>query len=73
MEFKDKIMLHGFRQVGGWWEVCGVGRWGRYKGNEVARWERRESGEVRRWGFLGFIQGSGTQGASKILSFCFYY
>ena len=45
MEFKNKIMLHGFREVKCWWEVGEVGRWERWKGNEVARWERRESGE----------------------------
>ena len=57
MEFKDKIMLHGFREVKCWWEVGEVGRWERWKGNEVARWERRESGEVGRWEVPGFIQG----------------
>ena len=71
MEFKDKIMLHGFRKVKCWWEVGEVGRWERWKGNEVARWERWESGEVGRWEFPGFIQQWGTQGESKILSFCF--
>ena len=45
MEFKYKIMLHGFREVKCWWEVDEVGRWERWKGNEVASWERRESGE----------------------------
>ena len=60
MEFKDKIMLHGFREVKCWWEV-----------GEVARWERRESGEVGRWEVPGFIQEWGTQVESKILSFCF--
>ena len=39
MEFKDKIMLHGFREVKCWWEVGEVGRWERWKGNEVVRWE----------------------------------
>ena len=70
-ELKDKVMLHGFREVKCWWEVGEVGRWERWKGNEVARWERRESGEVGRWEVPGFIQGWGTQGESKILSFCF--
>ena len=46
MEFKDKIMLHGFREVKCWWEV-----------GEVGRWERQESGEVGRWEVPGFIQG----------------
>ena len=55
MEFKDKIMLHGFREVKCWWEVGEVGRWERWKGNEVGRWERRESGEVGRWDVPGFI------------------
>ena len=63
MEFKDKIMLHSFREVKCWWE--------RWEGNEVARWERWESGEVGRWEVPGFIQGWETQGESKILSFCF--
>ena len=39
MEFKDKIMLHDFREVKYRWEVGEVGRWERWKGNEVARWE----------------------------------
>ena len=68
MEFKDKIMLHGFREVKCRWEVGEVERW---KGNEVARWERQESGEVGRWEVSGFIQGWGKQGESKILPFCF--
>ena len=68
MKFKDKIMLHGFREVKCWWEVGEVGRW---KGNEVTRWERQESGEVGRWEVPGFIQRWGTQGEPKILSFCF--
>ena len=71
MEFKNKIMLQGFKELKCRWEVGEVGRWKRWKGNEVARWERRESGEVRRWEVPGFIQGWGTQGESKILSFCF--
>ena len=33
MEFEDKIMLHGFREVKYWWEVGEVGRWERWKGN----------------------------------------
>ena len=49
MEFKDKIMLHDFREVKYRWEVGEVGRWERWKGNEVARWERRESSEVGKW------------------------
>ena len=48
VKFKEKIMLHGFREVKCRWEVGDMGRWERWKGNEVARWERRESGEVRR-------------------------
>ena len=48
MEFKDKIMLHGFREVKCRWEVGEVERWERWKVNEVTRWERRESGEVGR-------------------------
>ena len=38
MEFKDKIMLHGFREVKCWWEVGEVERWERWKGNEVGEW-----------------------------------
>ena len=60
MEFKDKIMLHGFGEVKCWWEV-----------GEVGRWERWESGEVGSWEVPGFIEGWGTQSESKILSFCF--
>ena len=40
VEFKDKIMLHGFWEVKCRWEVGKVGRWERWKANEVARWER---------------------------------
>ena len=68
VEFEDKIMLHGFREVKCWFVVGEVGRW---KDNELARWERQKSGEVGRWELPGFIQGWGTQGEYKILSFCF--
>ena len=71
MEFKDKLMLHGSREVKCQCELGEVGRWEKWKGNEVARWKRQESGEVGRWEVPGFIQGWGTQGESKILSFCF--
>ena len=71
MEFNKKIMLHGFRNVKCQWEVGEVGRWEMWKGNEVARWEKRESGDVGRWEVPGFIQGWGTKGESKNLSFCF--
>ena len=67
-EFKDKIVLHGFREVKCWWEVGEVGRWEkwkgnvvarweRWKGNVVARWERRENGKVGRWEFLVLHKG----------------
>ena len=56
MEFEDKIILHGFREVKCWWEVSEVGRWERWKDNEVGRWERQESGEVGRWEVPAFIQ-----------------
>ena len=46
VEFKDKIMLHGFMEVKYRWEVGEVGRWERWKGNVVGRWERRG---VVRW------------------------
>ena len=36
-EFKDKSMLHGFRELKCWYEVGEEGRWERWKGNEVAR------------------------------------
>ena len=71
MKFKDKIMSHSFREVKCWWEVDEVGRWEWWKGNGVARFERQESGKVGRWEVPGFIQGCGTQGESKILSFSF--
>ena len=61
MQFKDKIVLYGFREVKRPWEVGEVGRWERWKCNNVVRWGRRESGEVGRWEILGFIQGRGTQ------------
>ena len=60
LEFKVKILLHGFREVKSQWEV-----------GEVGRWERQESGEVRSWEVPGFIQVWGIKGDSKILSFCF--
>ena len=71
MDFEGKILLHCFREVKCWWEVVEVGRWERWKDNEVAKWERWESGELGRWEVPGFIQRWGTQGESKILSFCF--
>ena len=70
MEFEEKIMLHGFRELKCWWEG---GKVGKVKGYEVTRWERQESGEVGRWEVPGFIQRWVTQGESKILSFCFCY
>ena len=36
----------------------------------MRRWDRQESGEVGRCEVPGFIQEWGTQGESKILSFC---
>ena len=41
------------------------------EGSEMARQERRDSSEVTRWEIPCFIQGWGTQGETKILSFCF--
>ena len=55
VEVKDKIILHGFREVKYRCEVSELGSWERWKGNEVARWEKRKSGEVGRWEFPGFI------------------
>ena len=43
MEFKDKIMLHGFSEVKCWWEVGEVERW---KGT---RWQVGKGGRVVRW------------------------
>ena len=57
MEFEDKTMFHGFREVKCWWEVGEVGSWARWKGNEVARWERHKSGKVARWEVPDFVQG----------------
>ena len=71
VEFKDKIMLHDFREVKRWWEVGEVGRWETWKDNEVTRWERQGSGDVRWWEVPCFYQGWGTQCECKILSFCF--
>ena len=45
--------------------------WEGGKGGRVMRWERQGSGELGRWKVPGFIQRWGTQGESKILSFCF--
>ena len=39
-----------------------LGRWERWKGNEVARWERQESDDVGRWEVPSFIQGLGNTG-----------
>ena len=55
MEFKDKVMLHNFREVKCSWEVGEVGRWERWRGNEVARLKRQESSERGRWEAPGFI------------------
>ena len=44
---------------------------GRGGGCETARQERWESSEVARWEILCFIHGWGTQGETKISSFCF--
>ena len=41
------------------------------EGSEMTRCQRRESDEVGRWEAPGFIQGIGTQGESKVSSFCF--
>ena len=68
MNFEEKIMFHGLREVKCWWEGRKVGK---VEGYEVTRWERQMSGGVGRWEVSGFIQGWGTQGESKILSFCF--
>ena len=54
-----------------WWKSGEVRRWERWEGSEVARWRRWESGEVGRWEVLGFVQGWGMQGKSKISSFSF--
>ena len=71
MEFKDKIMLHGFREVKCRWEVGEVEGG---KGERVMRWQGGKGRRVLRWGrwkVPGFIQGWGTHGKSKILSFRF--
>ena len=62
MKFKDKIMLHIFREVRCRWEAGEVGRWERSKGNEVARWEKRESGEVGMVGGSWFYSRLGNIG-----------
>ena len=57
-------MLHGSREVKCQCELGELGRWERWKGNEVerwkgnevARWKRQESGEVGRWEVPGLIQ-----------------
>ena len=46
-------------------------RWEGGKGGRVVMWKRRESGEVGRLEVPGFIPAWGTQGESKISSFCF--
>ena len=46
-------------------------KWEGGKSARIIRWEGRESGELGRWEVPGFIQEWGTQGESKILSFCF--
>ena len=37
VEVKDKIMLHGFREVKCRWEIGEVGKQKRWKGNEVGK------------------------------------
>ena len=37
VEFKNKIMLHGFGEVKCRWEVGEVGSWERWKGNEMGK------------------------------------
>ena len=37
----------------------------------MVRWERCEGSKVGRWEVPGLTQGWGTQGESKISSFCF--
>ena len=48
------------------WERCVEGG-----GSEMARQERLESSEVGRWEIPCFIHVWGTQGETKISSFCF--
>ena len=48
-----------------------VKNWETWEGSEVARWERWKSSGLARWEVPRFVQGSGTQGGSKILSFSF--
>ena len=54
------------------WEKSEVPRPERWEGSEVTIWEMGEGSEMARWEVLGFIQGWGTQGETKILSFCFW-
>ena len=41
------------------------------KGGRLMRWQGGKGERVVRWKVSGFIHGWGTQGESKILSFCF--
>ena len=69
MGFKDKIMVHGFREVKCWWEVGEVGK----KGGRVMKWQGGKGGRLVRWEggrFLVLFSRVGNlQGESKILSF----
>ena len=62
------ILIEGYQCFICPWEVREVERW---EGSEMTRCQRRESDEVGRWEVPGFIQGIGTQGESKVSSFCF--
>ena len=53
------------------WQSGKGGRIVRWKSSEVARWEGWYSSEVVTWEVPIFIQEWGTQGESKISSFCF--
>ena len=71
VEFKDKLMLHGFREVKCWWEVCEVGRWERWK---VMRWQGGKGGRVVRWDggrFLVLFKGGEHRVCPRFYFFCF--
>ena len=58
-------------EVGEGNEVAFWERWGLGWDSEMAWQDRCESSEVSKWEIPRFIQGLGTQGETKISSFCF--
>ena len=65
--------VYELSEVARWerWENSEVAQWERWEGSEMARWERWETSDVASGKIPCFIQGWGTQGETKVSSFCF--